>query len=113
MRGITRAAQLPVCPPHQHIVKHLDLAAYFNGPRETDARNGACGSVCVMGKGKSSGDPSARTPVYASLSLSFSREKKRESGGERGEGVGAREIILFWNLDSGAHRPRSQSIWPV
>lgn len=32
---------------------------------------------------------------------------------ERGGGGGAGEIILFWNLDSGARRPRSQSIWPV
>lgn len=68
------------------------------------------------GEGKSSGDPSTGMVVYASHCLFFFLPVKRKwkvGGGGGGEGVGAREIILFWNLDSGAHRPRSQSIWPV
>lgn len=108
------AAQLPACPPHQHIMKYLDFAPYFNGVRERDARNGGCGSVCAGG-GRSSGDPSTRTVVYMSHCLFFLPVKRKGKMGVRewGGGGGAGEIILFWNLDSGAGRPRSQSIWPV
>lgn len=45
-----------------------------------------------------------------SVLIFFVSVKERGKEGERGR---AREIILLWNLDSGAHRPRSQSIWPV
>lgn len=82
LRVSERAAQLPVCPPHQHIMKYLDFAPYFNGVREWDARNGGCGSVC-NGEGKSSGDCSTRMVVHVSQCLFFAREKKRENGGER------------------------------
>lgn len=95
-------------------MKYLDFAPYFNGVRERDARNGGCGSVCAGG-GRSSGDPSTRTVVYMSHCLFFLPVKRKGKMGVRewGGGGGAGEIILFWNLDSGAGRPRSQSIWPV
>lgn len=54
--------------------------------------------------------------VYASQSLFFClRERKSEgrNGGRVKERERDKEIILLWNPDSGAHRPRSQSIWLV
>lgn len=72
--------------------------------------------VCVMVKGSPLETP---TPEWWSTCLSaffFSPVKRKGKMGVRergGGGGGAREIILFWNLDSGARRPRSQSIWPV
>lgn len=43
----------PACPPHQHLMKYLDFASYFNGQR--DAQGGGCVSVCDGG-GESSGE---------------------------------------------------------
>lgn len=38
-RGSERALHsLPACPPHQHLMKYLDFAPYFNGVRERDVQ---------------------------------------------------------------------------
>ena len=68
-------------------------------------------SVCDGG-GESSGEFRGEwwSMHLSAYFLSVKKRGKREMEGERGR---AREIILLWNLDSGAHRPRSQSIWPV
>lgn len=70
--------------------------------------------VCVMVKG---GPLETPQPEWWSTCLrAFFLPVKREGKmgvRARGGGGGAGEIILFWNLDSGARRPRSQSIWPV
>lgn len=57
-------------------------------------------------------------PIYLFIYLSiyfFFPVSLEEMESERRSELGGKErkIILFWNLDSGAHRPRSQSIWPV
>lgn len=45
----------PACPSHQHLMKYLDFAPYFNGVRVRDAKGGGCVSVCDGGE-KSSGE---------------------------------------------------------
>lgn len=50
------------------------------------------------------------------ISLTLSCLSKKKNGGKEKQmkkRKRAREIILLWNLDSGARRPRSQSIWMV
>lgn len=55
-RGSKRALHsLPACPPHQHLMKYLDVAPYFNGVRERDMQGRGCVSVCDGG-GESSGE---------------------------------------------------------
>lgn len=52
-KSATQPVRLP--PSHQHLMKYLDFAPYFDGVRERDAQGGGCVSVCDGG-GKSSGE---------------------------------------------------------
>lgn len=41
--GSMRAAySQPACPSHQHLMKYLDVALYFNGVGERAAQDGGC-----------------------------------------------------------------------
>lgn len=93
-------------------MKYLDRAPYFN-------REGEDVKECD-GRGETPGEFREGMVVHVSHSLFYfilffsggESSIKKRSGGKR-EAERESEIILHWNLDSRAHRPRSQSNRPV